>query len=195
MRVLVVYAHPVETSFNAALHRAALAGLARAGHAIDDLDLYAEGFQPCLSREERLNYHDTAVNQAPVADYVRRLKAAEGMVFVFPTWSFGPPAILKGFFDRVLLPGVSFAITPDRRVEPLLGNIRRIAAVVTYGQAWWRVRLGIGDLPRLLITRYFRITARNAPVAYHALYDMNRATDAARARFLAKVEQAMAGFG
>lgn len=195
MRVLVIYAHPVETSFNAALHEAAVAALRRAGHAVDDLDLYAEGFQPVLTRAERLSYHDTAADLAPVASYVRRWQAAEAVVFVFPTWSFGPPAILKGFLDRTLLPGVAFAITPEHRVVPLLASIRRIAAVVTYGQSRWLVRLGVGDLPRLLITRYFRGIANNAPVAYHALYDMNRATPAKRARFLAVVEQAMARFG
>lgn len=195
MRVLVIFAHPVESSFNAALHDATVAGLKRAGHEVDDLDLYAEGFQPCLTREERLNYHDESVNQAGVKPYVERLKRAEAVVFVFPTWSFGAPAILKGFFDRVLLPGVSFRITPERTVIPLLHHIRAVAAVVTYGRPWWLVRFGVGDLPRWHITHYFRrACARGARVRYHALYDMNRVSEAQRKRFLAKVEQAMAAF-
>jgi putative NADPH-quinone reductase len=196
MRVLVIYAHPVETSFNAALHAATVAALTRAGHEVDDLDLYAEGFQPVLTRAERLAYHDESANQAGVRPYVERLKRAEAVVFVFPTWSYGVPAILKGFFDRVLLPGVSFRITPERRVVPLLGHIRAMAAVVTYGGPWWAVRLVVGDLPRWHITRYFRRgCAPDARVRYHALYDMNRASEAQRKRFLARVEQAMATFG
>ena len=196
MRVLVIYAHPVETSFNAALHGATVAALKRAGHEVDDLDLYAEGFSPVLTREERLNYHDESINQGPVKAYVERLKRAEAVVFVFPTWSFGAPAILKGFFDRVLLPGVSFRITPERTVVRLLDNIRAVAAVVTYGRPWWLVRFGVGDLPRWHITKYFRrACAPRARVRYHALYDMNRAGEAQRKRFLAKVEQAMASFG
>lgn len=46
MRVLVLYAHPVETSFNAALHRQVVASLREAGHEVDDCDLYAENFNP-----------------------------------------------------------------------------------------------------------------------------------------------------
>jgi len=103
MRVMVIYAHPVETSFNAALHAATVTALTRAGHEVDDLDLYAEGFQPVLTRAERLTYHDESANQEGVKPYVERLKRAEAVVFVFPTWSYGVPAILKGFFDRVLL--------------------------------------------------------------------------------------------
>ena len=58
MRFLVVYAHPVEDSFVAALHRCAVKALRDAGHTVDDCDLNAEGFQPVISRGERLAYHD-----------------------------------------------------------------------------------------------------------------------------------------
>ena len=105
MRILVIYAHPVETSFHAAMHARVVAALRSAGHEVDDCDLYAEGFNPVLSREERLHYHDTAVNQAPVKSYVERLQRADALVFCFPVWCFGLPAILKGWFDRVLMPG------------------------------------------------------------------------------------------
>ena len=73
MRVHVVFAHPVETSFGAALHRTVVDTLTQVGHEVDDCDLHAENFQPILTREERLNYHDTSVNQIPVAGYVERL--------------------------------------------------------------------------------------------------------------------------
>ena len=56
----------------------------------------------------RRSYHDTATNTGPVQTYVDRLRAADALVLVFPVWNYGYPAILKGFFDRVFLPGVSF---------------------------------------------------------------------------------------
>src|SRR6478736_372001 len=108
MRVLVVYCHPVETSFHAALHQEVLRNLRAAGHEVDDCDLYAEGFDPVLSREERLGYHEVPSNQLPLKRHVERLQWAEGIVFCFPTWCFGLPAMLKGYFDRLLLPGVAF---------------------------------------------------------------------------------------
>ncbi|MGO4840768.1 NAD(P)H-dependent oxidoreductase, partial [Rhizobiaceae sp. 2RAB30] len=62
MNVLVLYAHPVETSFNAALHRLIVERLVAKGHTVDDCDLYAEDFDPRLTRAERLVYHDVPGN-------------------------------------------------------------------------------------------------------------------------------------
>jgi len=191
MRVLVIFAHPVETSYAAALHATVLRTL-RAKHEVRDLDLYADGFDPRLSREERLHYHDTSRNIAPVAKYVELLRWAEAVVFCFPVWCFGLPAILKGFFDRVLIPGVAFDID-GAIVTPMLTHIKRIAAVTTYGRARWLVRVSIGDLPRAHITRYFRwCCGKDTRVRYLAHYHMNVSTDASRARFLARVERTMA---
>jgi putative NADPH-quinone reductase len=69
MRVLLVFCHPVEDSYQDALHRAARAALERAGHEVDDLDLYGKRFDPVLSREEWLSYHDLEVNRRPVQAY------------------------------------------------------------------------------------------------------------------------------
>jgi len=190
VRVFVLFAHPVETSFSAALHGAVLASLGRAGHDVDDCDLYAEDFDPRLSRAERLAYHDVPANQEAVLTYVERLKAAEALVIVTPVWNFGYPAILKGFFDRVFLPGVSFDMH-NGRVVPALGHIRKLAVVTTYGGSRSRAFL-VGDPPRKIATRVLRGLIRpGASVRYHALYDMNRVTQTARTTFLGRVSQAM----
>ena len=82
MRVLLVYAHPVETSFNAALKDRIAASL-QPRHTVDLLDLNAEGFDPVMSRAERLGYHDIPANIMPVASYVERLRVAQGLVLCF----------------------------------------------------------------------------------------------------------------
>jgi putative NADPH-quinone reductase len=194
MRVMVLYAHPLEDSFNAALHRTVVAALRDCGHQVDDCDLYAEGFNPVLSAEERRHYHDETRNQAPVAGYVARLQAAEALVLCHPTWCFGLPAILKGFLDRVLMPGVSFTLD-DGKVLPALTHIRHLAAVVTYGRprymVWW-----MADPPRRILTRYlYWLTGKRATRTYLAQYHMNVASDAARTRFIAKVDAAMRRLG
>ena len=191
MRVLYLYCHPVPESYHGALLAVALAGLARAGHEVDLCDLYGEGFDPVLGAAERRGYHDLPGNRKAVQSYVGRLQRAEAMVVQFPTWCFGPPAMLKGFFDRLFLPGVAFDLSDPARVRPLLGNIRSIAGVVTYGRprlsAWY-----MGDPPRKLVTRYLRwFVAPGAAVGYHALYDLNTASDAARAAFLERVGMRM----
>ncbi len=192
MRVLVLYAHPVETSFQNSLHRVVVDSLRAAGHEVDDCDLYEENFSPLLTRQERLDYHDTEINRRPVEDYVRRVKEAEALVLVFPVWNFGYPAILKGFFDRVFLPGVSFALKDDGSVSGLLTHIRKVAAVATYGGTRLRAILA-GDPPRKAVTRVlWGQTSLSTSVAYHACYDINRSTPATRQDFLARVAKAMA---
>jgi NAD(P)H dehydrogenase (quinone) len=194
MRVLVVYSHPVDTSYSAAMHAQVVASLREAGHEVDDCDLYAEDFNPVLSRAERLGYHDIPANRLPVARYVERLEWAEALVFCFPTWCFGLPAMLKGFFDRVFLPGVSFDMSDPKNVKPALTHIKRISAVVTYGRPRWTAFM-MGDPPRKAITRYLRVlTGGRAKIDYHAYYHMNVATRLQLDRFRLRVGQAMARF-
>ena len=193
MRVLVLFAHPIETSFAAALHTTTVEALTAAGHDVDDCDLYAEGFNPVLSREERLNYHDEEICTQPVQGYVDRLRAAEALVLNFPVWNFGYPAILKGFLDRVFLPGVSFKMV-NRKARPSLHNIRKCAFVCTYGGTRFRAWL-MGDPPRKMAKRHMRITIKpGAPLGYYAHYDMNRSTPESRDRFMARVRSAMRSF-
>jgi putative NADPH-quinone reductase len=193
MRVLVLHAHPVAESFNGALHRLILERLAARGHEVDDCDLYAEGFDPRLTREERLAYHDTAINTAPVREHVERLRRAEALVLCFPVWNFGFPAILKGYFDRVFLPGVSFEIV-DGRVRPALQHLTKVATVTSYGGPRWRAFV-LGDPPRKLVQRVIRVQVKpGAPMPYLAHYDMNRSTGESRRRFMEKVRRAMDAF-
>ncbi|MEQ1950640.1 NAD(P)H-dependent oxidoreductase [Mesorhizobium sp. CN2-181] len=193
MKILVLHAHPVETSFNAALHRLIVDRLEKRGHAIDDCDLYAENFEPRLSAAERLAYHDPRTHDETIAPYVDRLKNAEGLVLCYPVWNYGYPAILKGYFDRVFLPGVSFEMVKGK-ARPSLHNIRKVAAVTSYGGSRLRAWL-MGDPPRKLVKRLMRSTVRpGAPVSYMAHYSMNLSTDASRKAFMEKVAARMDAF-
>jgi NAD(P)H dehydrogenase (quinone) len=190
MRVLVLFAHPCEESFGAALHSTAVEALRKAGHQVDDCDLYAENFQPVLTAQERRAYHDTASNWAGVAAYVERLQRAEALVIVTPVWNYGFPAILKGFFDRVFLPGVSFDLV-DGKVRGALHNIKRVAAITTYGGSHFKAIL-MGDPPRRVVMRMLRgVVKPFAPFRYLAHYSMNLSTDRSRQVFLEKVEREM----
>lgn len=191
-RALVVFAHPVPESFSAALHETVVQTLTARGWEVDDCDLNAEGFNPVLSCEERRGYHEVGPNTAPVQSYVDRLMAAEALIFVFPVWNFGYPAILKGFFDRVFLPGVSFRLE-DGKVKPNLTHIQKLAAVTTYGGTRLRA-IGAGDPPRHVVKRAVWHVTRPGRLKYLALYDMNRASDAKRAAFLARVRREMEVF-
>ena len=133
MRVLDLFAHPVETSFAASLHAKVVETLRARGHEVDDCDLNAEGFDPVMTRQDRLDYYDVPGNRGRVAPYVDRLLKSDALIFSFPVWNMGFPAILKGFVDKVFLPGVSFNLKDDGSYVPCLHNIKRLGAVCTYG--------------------------------------------------------------
>ena len=194
MRVLYVYSHPLPESFHAAIRVEALTGLRAAGHEVDLFDLYAERFDPVLSEEGRRHYHDETINQTGLEPIVTRLKGAEAIVLQFPTWCFGPPAMLKGFFDRVFMPGVAFDIGDPAHVKPMLGNLSKIAGIVTYGRPRL-MALWMGDPPRKIVTRYVRwFAGRQASAEYHALYHLNVASLSQRERFVRRVRAAMERF-
>jgi NAD(P)H dehydrogenase (quinone) len=194
MRFLVLYAHPVPDSFGATVHRAVLDGLAEAGHQIDDCDLYAENFQPVLTEDERRAYHNVGANTAGVTTHVERLLRAEGVVFVYPTWWYGMPAMLRGYIDRVWLPGVAFELV-DGRTRRLLQQLQRYAVVTTYGSPWWLNKFVVADPNRHAMMRGMRLLAsRRARTLWLAIYGMDDASEAKRRRFLEKVRTRMRRF-
>jgi NAD(P)H dehydrogenase (quinone) len=193
MRVLVLHSHPVESSYGAALYRQTVASLESAGHQVDGCDLYGEKFDPVLSRADRLIYHEYPQNTALLEPYVERLRQAEGLVIVTPVWNFGFPAMLKGYFDRVWLPGVSFELV-NGRVESRLRHIRKLAAVLTYGATPFRAFVA-GNPPKKIVKRVLRAQINPIrPVTFLAHYDMNNCTPETRAQFMAKVKVSMERF-
>lgn len=196
MRVLVIYAHPLADSFAAALHRAVVAALRRGGHEVDDCDLYAEGFDPVLSAAERRSYNAASPDLSSVAAPVARLLAADALVLCFPTWWYGMPAILKGYFDRVWVPGVAFRL-PDcgGAIRPGLLNIRKLWVVTTYGAPWWLIRLVLRDPVRAVILGGLgRLCAPSIATRFLALYNIDGASQAQCGAFIARVERAFARF-
>lgn len=171
MRAFVLYAHPCEDSYNAAVHNVVISALNERGWQVDDCDLNAEGFQPVLTKEERTGYHTIPDNILPVKDYVDRLRAAEALIMIYPVWNYGPPAILKGFLDRVFLPDVSFKLH-NGGVYPGMKHIKRLAFCTTYGGSRFRTILN-ADPPRKVAMRAIRYACGVPPTRYIALHDMN----------------------
>jgi putative NADPH-quinone reductase len=188
MKVIAVRAHPMHDSYNAALFDVTLRALRTGGHSVTPFDLYDDDFDPRLGAQERREYHDPGRPLPPdIVRYVDALRSHDALVFVYPTWCMGLPAILKGWLDRVLRPGVAFSID-GTKVTPLLGNIRRVGAVTTYGRPRWMV-LYVGDPPRKTVCRYVRwFCSRNVRLSYLAHYHMNASTEQSRARFTGRVE-------
>jgi NAD(P)H dehydrogenase (quinone) len=140
MRVLYLYCHPLPESFHSGILAESLKGLAEGGHEVDLCDLYKEGFNPVLGEQERRDYHDLSKNQLGLETHIERLRRAEALVVQYPTWTFGLPAMLKGYFDRIMMPGVAFDLSDPANARPMLSNISPVlqASPPTAGPAGWR---------------------------------------------------------
>lgn len=195
MRLLIVFSHPSPDSFGAAILARAQDALRAGGHEVRVRDLYAEGFQPVLTRTEWDRYlSDPQANIAGVQGHVDDLAWAEGLIVIYPTWYYGAPAMLKGWLERVWLPGVSFDIprTAVSRPTGKLTNIRVFVGVTTSGSPWWWIK-AILDPGRGLWTRGLRpIFNRRCRYHWRQLYGMNHRTADDRARFLDQVGALMA---
>jgi NAD(P)H dehydrogenase (quinone) len=186
MQVLMVFCHPRGDSLSAALRDAAKASLEAAGHTVELRDLYAEGFNPAMDAEERGRHHDIPRNLEGIEDHVASLRRAEALVLVHPTWWYGMPAMLKGWFDRIWAPGVAFNLGAGA-IEPLLTNIRRIAVVTTYGSPGWLLWY-IGRIDRKLVGRGIRrLCAKDCRVEWLTLTRMDQRSREECAAFVAKV--------
>ena len=194
MRALVVYAHPSPDSLTHALYERATAALAGAGHEVVGVDLYAEELVPAMSEAERRAYHtDEPILDPTVARHAELVRWADALVFVYPTWWMGLPAILKGWLERVFVPGVAFHLDPvTKRVVSDLGSVRRVVGITTYGSSWRSVRLVHDGGRRTLLRALRMLCGRRCRTAWLALHSVDTTTPGERARFIARVEQRLA---
>ena len=129
MKISVILAHPCPGSFNHAIAGTVNAALADAGHQVQFHDLYAEKFDPLLPCEE---IPRGAVLPAAVAQHCKEIAAADGIVFVHPDWWGMPPAILKGWVDRILRPGVAYRFSETDSGEGVPGGLLGARAVLVF---------------------------------------------------------------
>lgn len=186
----MVVCHPVPGSFTHAAAARVVAGLA--GAEVRVTDLYAEGFEPAMSAEERLTHHEPPDAKLAIVAHATDLRWCNTLVLVYPTWWSGQPAMLKGWMDRVWVQGVAWTLPPgSARLKPGLTNIRRIVAVTTHGSSKL-VNSVEGETGKRTVTRALRLMCHPlARSTWIALYGIDRRTDSQRGRFLDRVERRM----
>ena len=164
MNVLIVHSHPEPRSFCSALMRAARDELAALGHAVTVTDLYAEGFDPVLSAADFTDRLDPAflrpmeeqdhavaggTLREDVARHVGRLREADLVVLTASMWWFSVPAMLKGWFDRVLVKGYAYGPVPSWSGP--LGDKRALLVMTSsYSDGAFRAEGSIGDIATVL---------------------------------------------
>ncbi|MEC7964039.1 MAG: NAD(P)H-dependent oxidoreductase [Pseudomonadota bacterium] len=185
MKTLIVLCHPLQDSLNAHLAKKAQAKMAAAGHEVQLLDLYAEGFDPRLSVAERQGYYT-----APFDDD-GALQEVEALILVFPTWWFGLPAMLKGWIDRSFLPGVAYDHDPElKALTPRLHRLRHVVAVTTLGSPAWIDRLVLRrPVYRALKWGVVKACAPKARFAMLSLYKAEGVAQSRADRFVTRLER------
>jgi NAD(P)H dehydrogenase (quinone) len=193
MRVVVVHAPTAATGPDHDAFAAAVAAASAAGHDVSAIDLQAEDFAPVMSLAEREVYHGTTpLITAETRRHAELVTATEAFVFVYPTTFTTVPALLRGWLERVFVPGVAFVLDErTNKVRPGLTGVRRIIGVATYEQSRWSV-LRERDNGRRVLLRALRLnTGIRTRTGWIALHDASTATAADRASFVARVERRM----
>lgn len=192
MKAYVLYCHPDPDSFTAAVCQRAVETLGAAGHVVRLSDLYADGFEPAMSLQERLDYLAPPPHQAEINDYCDNLRWCDALVVVYPTWWSGQPAMLTGWLDRVLVRGVAWEATSGAvSITPLLTNIRHVVIITSHGSSKF-LNVVEGESGRRVMGRAVRLLChRFARTTWLAMYNVDRSTDADRKAFLDRVERRM----
>lgn len=192
MRAVLIVANPNPDGFSHAIVRRAVAGLTAAGHQPIVHDLYDEGFRAAMTADERNAYHGDHPSLDPLVDeHLADLAEAEILIFVYPTWWSTVPAIMKGWFERVMLPGVGFVFDDNGKVKPGLTHVRRLVGISTYGSPWPYVKV-MNDNGRRTIMRAMRLsTGLRTRCTWMGLYRLDTRNQAQRAAFLDRVERRM----
>lgn len=191
MRTLVVYCHPDPSSFVAAVHERAVATLRDRGHEVRTTDLYASGFDPLFSADERDRHVEVGAHPS-VVSHVADLQWCQRLVLVYPTWWSGQPAMLKGWIERVWVRGAAWDLpVGGNRLRGRLKNVRRLVAITTHGSSKL-VNSVQGEPGKRVLTRTLRAVCHPlARTQWIAMYGVDTATDVERRAFLDTVARSL----
>ena len=192
-KTLVIYVHPVEGSFNSCVRDVVVEHLSKHDHEVRLRDLYAENFDPFLSANERALHHTPPTTRPELARDVEDLRWCEAIVFIYPTWWSGLPAMLKGWIDRTWMNEVAWVLPSGANtIRPQLTNIRRLVAVTTHGSSKF-VNALQGEPGKRIISRSIRLMCnRWCRARWIALYGVDNSTRADREKHLATIGQRVA---
>lgn len=189
-RILLVHAHPDPASFSHALRESVVRVASDRGSEVRVHDLYDTGFSPVVSANEWSLRGATPEAKPHLGPYFDDVAWCDTLVFVYPTWWSGQPAVMKAWIDRVLANGVAWNIDDTTgQAMPALRNVTRIVAITTHGRSR-TVNLLCGRAGRAVILRSVRrLCSWRCRAHWVALYSLDRSTRFERDRFMQRVER------
>jgi NAD(P)H dehydrogenase (quinone) len=184
----------VPESFCAAIRDTVVEAVSAKGCEVRLIDLHADGFDPVMRADERRTYNDRAPTDPALAAHIEQLRWAEAVLLVYPTWWYGLPAMLKGWFDRVWAKDVAFVLGEDGSITPLMTHITKLGVITTCGASrWWSFI--VGQPGKKTVLRGIRaLCAWRCKTMFLAHYRMDTSTAADRAAFLEKVRRKVEAF-
>lgn len=204
MRVLIVFNHPYDGSYCSALLTAALEALQAAGHEIDLIHLDRDGFDPVM-RAKDLRAFAMARNDPAgamdfvddkVHDYKLRLEQADHLVLIFPIWWEAMPALMKGFIDKVIFPGIAYDYTDSSTgMKTRLKRLGGVTMITTMNTPRWAYRFIFGNAVAKAVIRgtFWKIGVPNR--RWINLAQVKEASPARRSAWLDKIGRSMARLG
>jgi NAD(P)H dehydrogenase (quinone) len=191
---LIVSCHPLADSLCNHLVSRVSKAFTGADIEIEHLDLYESDFVAPLSAAERQGYHAGEFDSSALTEEIAALQRAEILVLIFPTWWFGMPALLKGWFDRVWAPGVAFdqPRKVGERITPKLDGLKQCLVITTLGSPWWVDRLVVRrPLKRILKWALIGVCAPTARFEMLSVYSAMALDQRRLNRFLRRIDNAV----
>lgn len=141
---LIVYCHPYAGSFNHAILEKVLGDLKSAGQEYLLIDLYQDQFNPSYTTEELSLFKTGATCDPLVTKYQQMIRQADQILLITPIWWNDLPAMLKGFFDKVMKMTFAYQVT-ETGVKGLLDNISSLTIITTATSPTWYLKYVCGN--------------------------------------------------
>lgn len=171
MKTLIVFNHPYEGSYCNAILESAMNGLQESGQPCDLIHLDKDGFNPVMNAAELKAFAQARTMGAKVLkdldvqtlDYAARLQQAEHLVLVFPVWWELMPALMKGFIDKLIFPGIAYGYTERGMMKSTLTRLKKVTIISTMNTPGPIYRFIFGNALRgaLLMGTFRKIGCRN----------------------------------
>ena len=188
MKVLIVFTHPSENSFNHALLENIVVGLKQAGHEIRIKDLYKENFNPILTGDDLAMLHANNIPKK-IDQEQQQLLWADSLVFIYPLWWFDRPAMLKGWFDVVLTNGLAFEYS-NEGVKGLLKHKKALVIITAGGSKQYFIDNDALQLIHRPVTDGTLSFCGIKDVSHQIYYDISNLSDAERQDILNETKTA-----
>ncbi|ARM73799.1 NADPH-q uinone reductase [Listeria monocytogenes] len=155
-RICIVFDHPYtgEASFNEPHNRSFSATLLltaketyeQAGYTVDIIDLHKDGFDPVMHKEDLISWRKKEVQNPLIKNYQERIMNAEELIFIFPIWWEAMPAMMKGFFDKVITKGIIYEEVKGRKLfKNNLVNLKKVKIVTVMATPHWIYKFIFGS--------------------------------------------------